>query len=129
MLVFYHKKDQHDANTHHTDLYVIYTVLPALAHTLLCLISPLDRTVELAKVVDVPILHMPKETVAEIKKRYPKAKKVGLVATQGTIIAFGRHRSHTTDNCKKVFHRILSFIFCKITGKILYIIVVHPLDQ
>ena len=40
---------------------------------------------ELAKVVDVPILHMPKETVAEIKKRYPKAKKVGLVATQGTI--------------------------------------------
>lgn len=40
---------------------------------------------ELAKAVDVPILHMPKETVKEIKVRYPKAKKIGLVATRGTI--------------------------------------------
>ncbi len=30
---------------------------------------------ELAKVVDVPILHMPKETVAEIKNAIQKAKK------------------------------------------------------
>lgn len=40
---------------------------------------------ELAQAVDIPILHMPKETVQEIKRRYPEAKKVGLVATRGTV--------------------------------------------
>ncbi|WP_288530684.1 aspartate/glutamate racemase family protein [uncultured Secundilactobacillus sp.] len=34
---------------------------------------------------DIPILHMPREAVADIKLKYPAAKKVGLVATRGTI--------------------------------------------
>lgn len=40
---------------------------------------------QLQAVTDVPILHMPREAVAEIKTAYPKAKKIGLVATRGTI--------------------------------------------
>ena len=40
---------------------------------------------QLKRVANAPILHMPKEAVAEIKHRYPYAKRVGLIATQGTI--------------------------------------------
>lgn len=39
----------------------------------------------LTSVTDIPILHMPREAVAEIKLKHPAAKKVGIVATQGTI--------------------------------------------
>lgn len=34
---------------------------------------------------DVPIIHMIKETVTEIKKEHPNIKRVGLLATSGTI--------------------------------------------
>jgi aspartate racemase len=34
---------------------------------------------------DVPIIHMIRETVTEIKKSYPNIKTVGLLATSGTI--------------------------------------------
>ncbi|WP_105955901.1 aspartate/glutamate racemase family protein [Apilactobacillus quenuiae] len=40
---------------------------------------------KLQSITDVPILHMPKEAVKEIGKVYPKAKRVGLIATRGTI--------------------------------------------
>ncbi|AEB73493.1 aspartate/glutamate racemase family protein [Lentilactobacillus buchneri] len=40
---------------------------------------------ELQKLTDVPILHMPKETVAAIKDYAPNAKRVGLIATEGTL--------------------------------------------
>lgn len=40
---------------------------------------------ELTEVTDVPIIHMPREAVLEIAQRYPNAKRVGLLATQGTL--------------------------------------------
>lgn len=40
---------------------------------------------EMQKHTDIPILHMPKLTVANIKKIAPNAKRVGLLATPGTI--------------------------------------------
>lgn len=40
---------------------------------------------KLQSITDIPILHMPKEAVKEIGQVYPKAKKVGLIATRGTI--------------------------------------------
>ena len=40
---------------------------------------------DLQALTDVPILHMPLETVKEIKVKFPNAKKVGLIATQGTL--------------------------------------------
>ncbi|HOT97356.1 MAG TPA: amino acid racemase [bacterium] len=35
--------------------------------------------------VKIPIIHMIRETAEEVKTRYPQAKKVGLLATSGTI--------------------------------------------
>ena len=40
---------------------------------------------ELQKLTDVPILHMPKETVTAIKDYAPNAKRVGIIATEGTL--------------------------------------------
>ncbi|PAK83966.1 amino acid racemase [Lentilactobacillus parakefiri] len=40
---------------------------------------------ELQKLTDLPILHMPKETVAAIKDYAPNAKRVGIIATEGTL--------------------------------------------
>lgn len=40
---------------------------------------------ELQNATNVPILHMPKEAVKEIKIKYPNAKRIGLIATNGTI--------------------------------------------
>lgn len=40
---------------------------------------------ELQAVTDVPILHMPREAVKEIASKYPSARKIGLIATEGTI--------------------------------------------
>lgn len=34
---------------------------------------------------DIPILHMPREAVNEIGRKYPQARKIGLIATEGTI--------------------------------------------
>ena len=39
----------------------------------------------LQKAANAPILHMPREAVAEIGQRYPHAKRVGLIATRGTL--------------------------------------------
>lgn len=36
--------------------------------------------------IDIPILHMPREVVSELKLNYPDIKNVGLVATRGTIM-------------------------------------------
>ncbi|WP_172189937.1 aspartate/glutamate racemase family protein [Lentilactobacillus kribbianus] len=40
---------------------------------------------QLQELTEIPILHMPNETVKEIKNKYPNAKKVGLIATRGTL--------------------------------------------
>ncbi|AKP02820.1 aspartate/glutamate racemase family protein [Companilactobacillus pabuli] len=40
---------------------------------------------ELQAVTDIPIIHMPHMAISMIEKKYPKAKKVGLIATKGTI--------------------------------------------
>lgn len=40
---------------------------------------------EMQAVTDIPILHMPREAVKEIKTKYPNAHKIGLIATEGTI--------------------------------------------
>ncbi|MFD1471720.1 aspartate/glutamate racemase family protein [Companilactobacillus mishanensis] len=40
---------------------------------------------ELQDATDIPIIHMPHLAVMTMKKQYPKAKKVGLIATKGTI--------------------------------------------
>ena len=40
---------------------------------------------QLQKVANAPILHMPREAVAAIGHRYPYAKRVGVIATQGTL--------------------------------------------
>lgn len=34
---------------------------------------------------DIPLLHMPRETVKEIQRKFPNAKRVGITGTQGTI--------------------------------------------
>ncbi|XIF20365.1 MAG: amino acid racemase [Acetilactobacillus jinshanensis] len=40
---------------------------------------------QIQQVANAPVLHMPSEAVAEIGKRYPHAKRVGLIATRGTL--------------------------------------------
>lgn len=40
---------------------------------------------QLQSATPVPILHMPREAVKEIHHAYPNAKKIGLIATRGTI--------------------------------------------
>lgn len=40
---------------------------------------------DLQQLTEIPILHMPREAVNEIGVKYPKARKVGLLATHGTI--------------------------------------------
>ncbi|UQS86731.1 amino acid racemase [Nicoliella spurrieriana] len=40
---------------------------------------------QLQAATDVPILHMPREAVEQIKISYPTAKRVGLIATNGTL--------------------------------------------
>ncbi len=40
---------------------------------------------EMQDAVSIPIIHMIKETVNEVKKNYPTVKKIGLLATSGTI--------------------------------------------
>jgi len=40
---------------------------------------------DLQAATDVPILHMPRETVKEIKKRFPNAQRIGITGTRGTI--------------------------------------------
>lgn len=40
---------------------------------------------DLQKLTDIPILHMPREAVKEIGYKYPNAKRIGLLATHGTI--------------------------------------------
>ncbi|MGX5377189.1 aspartate/glutamate racemase family protein [Ligilactobacillus sp. LYQ135] len=41
---------------------------------------------DLQKLTDIPILHMPREAVKEIGKKYPNVKRIGLLATHGTIV-------------------------------------------
>jgi aspartate racemase len=40
---------------------------------------------QLQAATSIPILHMPREAVKEIKHVYPRAQKIGLIATKGTI--------------------------------------------
>ncbi|KRK97804.1 aspartate racemase [Secundilactobacillus odoratitofui DSM 19909 = JCM 15043] len=40
---------------------------------------------DLQAATDIPILHMPREAVKSIKTTYPNARKIGLIATEGTI--------------------------------------------
>ncbi|GEO70277.1 aspartate/glutamate racemase family protein [Levilactobacillus acidifarinae] len=40
---------------------------------------------ELQAATDVPILHMPRETVKEIQRKYPNAQRIGITGTRGTI--------------------------------------------
>lgn len=40
---------------------------------------------DLQAATDIPILHMPRETVKEVKRRYPKARRIGITGTRGTI--------------------------------------------
>ncbi len=40
---------------------------------------------EMQNAVSIPIIHMIKETVNEVKNNYPEIKKIGLLATSGTI--------------------------------------------
>ena len=40
---------------------------------------------DLQSLTDVPILHMLREAIKDIEREYPKAKRVGLLATHGTI--------------------------------------------
>ncbi|NLR09894.1 MULTISPECIES: aspartate/glutamate racemase family protein [Lactobacillaceae] len=40
---------------------------------------------DLQAATDIPILHMPREAVKEIKRRYPEAKRIGITGTRGTI--------------------------------------------
>ncbi|WP_268912915.1 aspartate/glutamate racemase family protein [Lentilactobacillus sp. SPB1-3] len=40
---------------------------------------------DLQALTDIPILHMPRLTVQQIKTDFPNAKKVGLIATRGTL--------------------------------------------
>ena len=34
---------------------------------------------------DIPILHMPRETVQEIQRKFPQAQRIGITGTRGTI--------------------------------------------
>ncbi|MDT6980309.1 amino acid racemase [Levilactobacillus zymae] len=40
---------------------------------------------DLQAATDVPILHMPRETVKEIQRQYPAAQRIGITGTRGTI--------------------------------------------
>ncbi|AUI72119.1 amino acid racemase [Companilactobacillus alimentarius] len=40
---------------------------------------------ELQAATDIPLIHMPHMTVSVMKDKYPNAKKIGLIATKGTI--------------------------------------------
>ncbi|PWG01066.1 aspartate/glutamate racemase family protein [Levilactobacillus bambusae] len=40
---------------------------------------------ELQAATEIPILHMPRETVKDIQARYPDAKRIGITGTRGTI--------------------------------------------
>lgn len=40
---------------------------------------------DLQAATDIPILHMPRETVKEIQRKYPQAKRIGITGTRGTI--------------------------------------------
>lgn len=40
---------------------------------------------DLQAATDVPLLHMPRETVKEISRKFPNAKRIGITGTQGTI--------------------------------------------
>ncbi|WP_334329427.1 amino acid racemase [Companilactobacillus sp. HBUAS59699] len=40
---------------------------------------------ELQAATDIPLIHMPHLAISTMKKEYPNAKKVGLIATKGTI--------------------------------------------
>jgi aspartate racemase len=40
---------------------------------------------DMQNAVSIPIIHMIKETVLEVKNNYPNVKKIGLLATSGTI--------------------------------------------
>lgn len=40
---------------------------------------------QLQSVTDIPILHMPRLAVGAIAKKFPHARKVGLIATKGTL--------------------------------------------
>lgn len=40
---------------------------------------------DLQSMTDIPILHMPRETVKDIPNYVPNAKRVGLIATKGTL--------------------------------------------
>lgn len=40
---------------------------------------------DLQAAADVPLLHMPRETVKEIIRKFPNAKRIGITGTQGTI--------------------------------------------
>lgn len=40
---------------------------------------------ELQAATDIPIIHMPHMAISVMKKKYPKAKRIGLIATKGTI--------------------------------------------
>lgn len=51
----------------------------------------------MADTIDVPIINMIEETVAEVKQNYPDIKKVGLLATTGTI-STGLYEDELTKN-------------------------------
>jgi len=40
---------------------------------------------ELQAATDIPLIHMPHIAISVLKEKYPNAKKVGLIATKGTI--------------------------------------------
>ncbi|WP_125710161.1 amino acid racemase [Companilactobacillus zhongbaensis] len=40
---------------------------------------------EIQAATDIPIIHMPHLAISTMKKQYPNAKKVGLIATKGTL--------------------------------------------
>lgn len=40
---------------------------------------------ELQAATDIPIIHMPHMAISVMKKQYPNAKRIGLIATKGTI--------------------------------------------
>ncbi|USS87621.1 amino acid racemase [Fructilactobacillus hinvesii] len=40
---------------------------------------------QLQALTDIPILHMPNLAIAAIAKKFPQAKRVGLIATEGTL--------------------------------------------
>lgn len=39
---------------------------------------------DLQKATEIPIVHMPRETVKQIKKEFPAAKRIGIIGTPGT---------------------------------------------